>query len=214
MRCWSSRFDRPSEIPQHEASVCPAAWGPALAESFPSRRIRRNQPAAGVASLAVIRRLSTACNTSSKTTSRRVATWRVSGFSRCFQPVSPRRRNLSDTITCPPGFNTRAVSARHRVGAGTTARIRCNTATSKLASATGRLRASPPLGMHHKMGRPACSCGPDSMQHAWHGQYELRNWRFELHAVLGRHLVTALHRTHRRRKLAATGVFKTLPRRQ
>ena len=42
-----------------------------------------------------------------------------------------------------PGRKTRAISAKQCAGSGTTARIRCSTALSKLASAKGRRWASP-----------------------------------------------------------------------
>ena len=52
------------------------------------------------------------------------------------------------------------------------------------------------------------------MQHARHRKHELDDWRLELHAVLGCHLVAALHGAHRRRQLATAGVLEALPRRQ
>ena len=48
------------------------------------------------------------------------------------------------------------------------------------------------------------------MQDARHRQHELGDRRLKLHAVLGRHLVAALHGADRRRQLAAAGVFEAL----
>lgn len=48
------------------------------------------------------------------------------------------------------------------------------------------------------------------MQNPGRAKYKFGNIHIELNAVLGGHLITAFHRTHRRRNDRSTGVFEAI----
>jgi hypothetical protein len=80
-------------------------------------RISRNQPPTSAGWSCSSASVGAAHSRSSKTTSSRVATRRSSGLIiRRISAGWPRRRNLSKTMTWPPGLITRAISAKQSAG--------------------------------------------------------------------------------------------------